>query len=64
LKPARERTCTNCIHWNPDAQEPDNSGECRAFPPEIIYDPDEGAFSIWRITAPDDWCGLHRIRAQ
>jgi hypothetical protein len=59
----RDRTCRNCTHWNPDAQDPD-SGECRAFPPELIYDPEDGLFSIWRTTAPEDWCGLHRARTQ
>ncbi len=62
-QPPRDRTCSNCNHWNVDAEDLD-AGECRAFPPEVLYDPDHGSFTVWRMTASDDWCGLHRARTQ
>ena len=57
--PPRERLCGNCLHFKPEADSPD-VGECREGPPVVLYDGEEGAFSVYpMVTAAEDWCGRH-----
>ncbi|MFN8993707.1 MAG: hypothetical protein ACK5X3_08640 [Pseudomonadota bacterium] len=56
----RDRTCGNCLHFKPEADEP-AVGECRMNPPSVLYDAEDGAFSMWPVvSAADDYCGQHR----
>ena len=55
----RDRTCGNCLHFKPEADNPD-VGECRLNPPFVLYDGEEGAFSVYpMVAAGEDWCGQH-----
>jgi hypothetical protein len=55
----RDRTCGNCLHFKPEADEP-SVGECRANPPSVLYDAEDGAFSMWPVvSAAEDYCGQH-----
>ena len=56
----RDRTCGNCLHFKPEADSPD-VGECRYGPPTVLYDAEEGAFSVYpMVAASEDWCGKHQ----
>lgn len=58
--PLRDRTCSNCAHYRPEPESPD-VGECREGPPTVLYDTEEGAFSVYPMVAGvEDWCGRHR----
>ncbi len=57
--PSRDRTCGNCLHFKPEAEHPE-VGECRHSPPVVLYDGEEGAFSLYpMVDAAEDWCGQH-----
>ncbi len=56
----RDRTCGNCLHFKPEAGS-FGIGECRMYPPSVLYDAEDGAFSMWPVvSAADDYCGQHR----
>ncbi len=58
--PPRERTCINCLHFKPEADNPE-VGDCRANPPAVLYDAEQGAFSMWPVvSAAEDWCAKHQ----
>ena len=57
--PPRDRTCGNCLHFKPEADEP-SIGECRLFPPSVVSDPEDGPTAIWPVvSAAEDYCGQH-----
>jgi hypothetical protein len=56
----RDRTCGNCLHFKPDADDP-ATGECRANPPTVIGSDEDGLSCFWPIVAArEDWCGKHQ----
>lgn len=65
-KPERDTCCANCHWWNETTETQDESrnGECRAMPPVPLYDPDNGAFTIWPFTEAEHWCGVFAPRLQ
>lgn len=65
-KPLPERGCHNCRHWKEETEPGDDvrNGTCRRFPPTVLYDAEDGSFSLWAYTAADDWCGEHGAKLQ
>jgi hypothetical protein len=57
-QPLPEFGCHNCRFWRKD----DDGGTCRRDPPTVVYDTEDGAFSIWPMTAAEDWCGEHTVK--
>lgn len=59
--PPNERTCGNCRHWKDITEEgaEERVGECRRAPPQVLYDPEDGAFGMWPFVTSSDWCGEH-----
>lgn len=57
--PLWEKVCSNCKHWKEETETGDDerAGECRANPPAVLYDTEEGVFSLWPATTANDWCG-------
>lgn len=58
-KPDRDRVCANCLHWAVDEEDP-SMGYCQRFPPAVLYDPEEGSFTLFPCTTAADWCGEHK----
>lgn len=60
-KPTDEKTCSTCQHWKPN-EEDNTTGSCRAHPPAVLYDVEDGVFAIWPFTDSTDVCGEHQRR--
>ena len=59
-KPKRDRLCGNCLHFKSEEDDTD-VGECHEGPPVVLYDVEQGAFSVYpMVSAGEDWCSRHR----
>jgi hypothetical protein len=54
--------CHNCRFWKEETEAADETrnGSCRRHCPTVLYDVEEGAFSLWPFTTDADYCGEYQ----
>jgi hypothetical protein len=56
----RVNVCSKCRHWSDARAERPNTGECRRYPPALLFTP-AGDLRIYKSEFPHvgagDWCG-------
>lgn len=56
-------TCKDCAFWIPDPDSNGQAGECFRYPPSVLFDTEEGLFSMRPFTeGSDKACGEFRAK--
>ena len=65
-KPAESRpSCATCAYWIRDERHSAmdaTDGDCRRYPPQMMFSESEGPFSLWPLVEDSDVCGEYRGR--
>ena len=65
-KPVNDRpSCATCAYWIRDARHSgmeSTDGDCRRYPPQMMFSENEGPFSLWPLVEHSDCCGEYRGR--
>ncbi len=58
-------SCATCAYWVRDQRHSGmeaSDGDCRRYPPQMMFSENEGPFSLWPLVEINDACGEWRAR--
>lgn len=64
-KVADRACCATCAYWIRDKRHTGmdgTDGDCRRYPPQMMFSENEGPFSLWPLVEDSDACGEWRAR--